>query len=237
MPFLHLPDRGLLVPINGMVHTVGRHPRNDLILTDATVSRFHITLYARADDWMVVNHASVNPLLLDGEVVLKEHRIHDGSDLTLGGCHIYFRAEAPGSAPERTVAIGTMRRSRARPPATRPDVAGRGGDVMGVLSLLTNAHRTGHLELFAADGGADCQIWIDAGRLVAARCGEVADEEVFTALAGREFTNFRFHEGRFDADAPAGTITRPTAAILLDLAKTIDHGKAGTEIPPVQPEA
>ena len=231
MPFLHLPDRGMLLPINGMVHTIGRHPRNDLILSDATVSRFHVTLYARGNQWMVINHASVNPLLLDGEVVMKEHRVYDGSDLTLGGIHLFFRAEAPGSAPDKTVAIGTIRRSRARPPATRPDVAGRVGDVIGVLNMLTNAGRSGHLELFAADGGEDCQIWIQTGQLFSARCGAVADEEVFATLPGREFSNFRFHEGTVEKDGPAvRTIHRPTQAVLLDLARVIDHRER--EAPP-----
>ncbi|HEX2042231.1 MAG TPA: DUF3662 and FHA domain-containing protein [Acidimicrobiales bacterium] len=71
--------------------TIGRLPECDIVLSDPNVSRRHAEVRRRGNDFVVVDLGSTNGTKVNGAGV-RERRLADGDDITVGGTHIRFEA-------------------------------------------------------------------------------------------------------------------------------------------------
>src|SRR5262245_64861836 len=84
------PDRGKSLVNSGTTMSIGSAPGNDLVLTDPTVSRYHLELERRADRILVTDMGSTNgtligPILVEGS----KASIASGTVLTIGATTLH----------------------------------------------------------------------------------------------------------------------------------------------------
>ncbi|MCK6547531.1 sigma 54-interacting transcriptional regulator [Myxococcota bacterium] len=77
------PDKGKRAVARSDSITIGSAPGNDLVLTDPTVSRYHVELERRSDQIFVQDHRSTNGTLA-GAIALERAAIPAGTVLTVG---------------------------------------------------------------------------------------------------------------------------------------------------------
>lgn len=87
---LVLPD-GRRIAIGEEAVTIGRLPECDIALSDPNVSRNHAEVRRRGNDFLVVDLGSTNGTKLNGAGI-KERKLNDGDDITVGGTHMRFEA-------------------------------------------------------------------------------------------------------------------------------------------------
>src|ERR1700681_3154571 len=75
-----------ILELNKPVITVGRGNANDLVLNDASVSRFHAVIKLRDNSIFVADRGSTNGIVLNGEKISKETELNNG-DLALVGLY------------------------------------------------------------------------------------------------------------------------------------------------------
>ncbi|MBF5040950.1 FHA domain-containing protein [Aggregicoccus sp. 17bor-14] len=86
--------------------TLGRHPSNTLRLVDREVSKEHALIEREGADFVLRDLNSSNGTFVNGRRVVRELRLRDGDEISLGSCRLVFRAgeERPGrAAPGVTV--------------------------------------------------------------------------------------------------------------------------------------
>jgi FHA domain-containing protein len=71
--------------------SIGRLPECDIVLSDPNVSRRHAEVRRRGNDFVVVDLGSTNGTKVNGAGV-RERRLADGDEITVGGTHIRFEA-------------------------------------------------------------------------------------------------------------------------------------------------
>jgi FHA domain-containing protein len=71
--------------------SIGRLPECDVVLSDPNVSRRHAEVRRRGNDFVVVDLGSTNGTKVNGAGI-RERRLVDGDDITVGGTHIRFEA-------------------------------------------------------------------------------------------------------------------------------------------------
>ncbi|MFO0729219.1 MAG: sigma 54-interacting transcriptional regulator [Myxococcota bacterium] len=81
------PDRGQTQEASSETLTIGSAPGNDLVLTDTTVSRYHVELRRDGDRILVEDHSSTNGTVAGG-VTIQRATIAPGTVLTLGRTQI-----------------------------------------------------------------------------------------------------------------------------------------------------
>ncbi len=84
-------DDGRRVAIGEDPVTVGRLPECDIVLSDPNVSRRHAEVRRRGNEFVVVDLGSTNGTRVNGAGV-RERRLADGDEITVGGTHIRFEA-------------------------------------------------------------------------------------------------------------------------------------------------
>jgi len=87
---LLLPD-GKRVPLGEDPVTLGRLPDCDVVLSDPNVSRRHAEVRRRGNDFVVIDLGSTNGTRVNGAGV-RERRLIDGDEVTVGSTHIRFEA-------------------------------------------------------------------------------------------------------------------------------------------------
>ena len=75
-----------ILELNKPLITVGRGNANDLVLNDASVSRFHAVIKLRDNSIYVADRGSTNGIVLNGEKISKETELKDG-DVALVGLY------------------------------------------------------------------------------------------------------------------------------------------------------
>ncbi|MBN2371548.1 MAG: FHA domain-containing protein [Vicinamibacteria bacterium] len=78
---------------------IGRDPSNDLVLTDAMVSRRHAVIEFRGDRFFLRDCSSSNGSLVNGDRIT-ECRLKDGDLIAMGATRILFQAEAEADTVE-----------------------------------------------------------------------------------------------------------------------------------------
>ncbi len=73
--------------------SIGRSSRNDLVIADPSLSRFHAEIWREADSFFVKDAASKNGTLLNGRPVTQPAALAAGDQITLGQVHLWFNAE------------------------------------------------------------------------------------------------------------------------------------------------
>lgn len=92
---------------------IGRAFDNDLILPDPAVSPRHLTIEAGTDDWIVIDHGSVNGTLLSkGRKIEGPTEISSGTQLLLG--RTILRVLSPGHDVPEALQSAPLQRSRDR---------------------------------------------------------------------------------------------------------------------------
>ncbi|MGI9033038.1 MAG: FhaA domain-containing protein [Acidimicrobiales bacterium] len=71
--------------------SMGRLPECDIVLSDPNVSRRHAEVRRRGNDFLVVDLDSTNGTRVNGAGV-RERRLADGDEITVGGTHVRFEA-------------------------------------------------------------------------------------------------------------------------------------------------
>ena len=84
-------DDGRRVSVGEEPVSIGRLPECDIVLSDPNVSRRHAEVRRRGNEFVVVDLGSTNGTKVNGGGV-RERRLADGDDITVGGTHIRFEA-------------------------------------------------------------------------------------------------------------------------------------------------
>jgi adenylate cyclase len=149
------PDgrRGVL-ELTKPVTTVGRGTANDLVLNDASVSRFHAVIKSHDNAVSIADRGSTNGVIRNGEKISEESELHNGDVIEVGQYHLRFekvdekdiqvrRAEWP-STLEEIMRGRTGQVSLARPIVDRPaDLASRIRKLERENYLLTVLYEAG----------------------------------------------------------------------------------------------
>src|SRR4029077_1748532 len=75
-----------ILELNKPLITVGRGNANDLVLNDASVSRFHAVIKLRENSIFIADRGSTNGIVLNDEKINKETELKDG-DVALVGLY------------------------------------------------------------------------------------------------------------------------------------------------------
>ncbi|HOX37850.1 MAG TPA: sigma 54-interacting transcriptional regulator [Candidatus Brocadiia bacterium] len=86
------PSRGAQIEIEGETALVGRSPRCEVFLPDATVSREHAKFYRKGDAWKVQDLDSRNGSLLNGHAIKDEDLCHM-DEIRVGDCLLTFLSD------------------------------------------------------------------------------------------------------------------------------------------------
>lgn len=82
---------------------LGRHPQNDIVLDDRTLSRFHARIERRDSGFVVLDLGAQNGVHLNGERIAQEALLHPGDRIELGRYTAVFqdrpRPRAPAAPP------------------------------------------------------------------------------------------------------------------------------------------
>jgi len=96
-------EKGRSVTARSDTLSVGTARDNDLVLTDSTVSRYHLELSARDDGIRVIDHGSTNGTMI-GNARVERATVRSGTILRLGRTHL--RVSDGGSVTVATVDSG-----------------------------------------------------------------------------------------------------------------------------------
>lgn len=86
------------IVLSRAVMGLGRHPQNDIVLDDRSLSRFHARVERRGDRFVVVDCGAQNGVHLNGQRVVGESDLTPGDRITLGRYVAIFDASAAARA-------------------------------------------------------------------------------------------------------------------------------------------
>jgi hypothetical protein len=78
------------LPLARWENSVGRHPRCDVLLNYATVSRFHAVIARRSGGWVVADTGSRTGTMVNGSPAEKQTAVRHGDSLMFGTCAFRF---------------------------------------------------------------------------------------------------------------------------------------------------
>jgi pSer/pThr/pTyr-binding forkhead associated (FHA) protein len=84
-------------------HSVGRNTDNDIVLTDASVSRSHCLVYVRPDLIEVQDLESANGVKVGGKLVKGRVEVQFNEEFLIGEASAYVRAADFETASETTI--------------------------------------------------------------------------------------------------------------------------------------
>jgi pSer/pThr/pTyr-binding forkhead associated (FHA) protein len=85
--------------LQGEVVSIGRHPKNDVVLNDPTLSRFHARIERRQRHWnLIVEPNAQNGLTLNGQRLLGEKALKPGDKFQLGRFVVVFHLQPDDGA-------------------------------------------------------------------------------------------------------------------------------------------
>ncbi len=96
------------IPVAGKIVSIGRDPTNDLVLSDAMVSRRHAILERRGEQFVIRDNRSSNGTLVNGDRVVSEQPLRDGDLIAIGSARLLFAAENAADAPPPVAPAGPL---------------------------------------------------------------------------------------------------------------------------------
>jgi transcriptional regulator with GAF, ATPase, and Fis domain/polyferredoxin len=84
-------DAGRVFPLGDDVTRVGRHPENDVALSDGSVSRYHAHILRRDDSYRIRDVGSAVGTFVNGEQITGEVALDDGDLICVGQTELAFR--------------------------------------------------------------------------------------------------------------------------------------------------
>ncbi|MEU8619170.1 FHA domain-containing protein [Streptomyces sp. NPDC048623] len=104
-----LDDPALLVPLTGPVTTLGRGADNDVVLSDASVSRRHARIVRAESGFRIEDLDSFNGTAVAGtELHGGTAHLADGTELSVGDVRLVFEQPRDARIGSRTVVVGTQ---------------------------------------------------------------------------------------------------------------------------------
>ncbi|MGH2481914.1 MAG: FHA domain-containing protein, partial [Ktedonobacteraceae bacterium] len=94
---------GRTFPISKSIITIGREPKNDIVLSDQTVSREHARLVNNNGQWSIEKLAPTNTITVNKREV-QSSPIHDRDEISLGGVITFLFHAASSSDMHGAVA-------------------------------------------------------------------------------------------------------------------------------------
>lgn len=82
-------DDNTIIPLTQDVINIGRHPENDIVIDDPSVSRHHLQLRLRYGSYMLFDVRSRTGTLINGTLT-REHHLHPGDIIRLGRTQIIY---------------------------------------------------------------------------------------------------------------------------------------------------
>ena len=198
------PDEGKQLTADKEIVTIGTANGNDFLLTDPTVSRYHVELERTSDGVVVRDHASTNGTLANG-VRLERASIQSGTSLRIGRSVIKVgNGEPVKVAIHQQDQLGELR--------------GRSEVMRRLMAQIEKAARTEAAVLVVGESGTGKELIAralhDLGRrtskpFITVDCGAMSQNLVASELFGHERGAFtgadRQHVGAFER-ANGGTI-------------------------------
>jgi hypothetical protein len=166
----------------------------------------------------VTNHSVTNPVEVSGDPISGARALKDGDLLRIGDLSLTFSTSTRDANDAETVEVvpGPFT-DEAR--TAGQDLIGSARDVLEVLAMLANAHRTGRILFHGVDEGDDVSVWLARGDIVAARATASIDLNALARLVRQRFDEFWF----FDGETRERTISVPTMGLLMELARRRDQ--------------
>ncbi len=69
--------------------TIGRAENNDVVLEDMRVSRHHVRIDLKDEQWVIIDFQSTNGTTVNGEKI-RSHSLRDGDRIHIGGATLVF---------------------------------------------------------------------------------------------------------------------------------------------------
>ena len=116
LAWLEAGDGGARYAVRSALFRIGRHAGNDLVLDDASISRYHAELQRHRDGGFSIRDLdSLNGVFINGDRV-DEGVVSDGDTLEIGDVALRFHGDGPVRLPgEDTVILKTAVPSRPMP--------------------------------------------------------------------------------------------------------------------------
>ncbi|MBN1966626.1 MAG: DUF3662 domain-containing protein [Anaerolineae bacterium] len=89
-------DATRVIPLNRQVFNIGRHPDNDLVLSDLHVSRHHLQLRLRNGRYTLYDADSKSGTRVNGQMAT-EHILSPGDLIQIGGTSLLYMEDEPDS--------------------------------------------------------------------------------------------------------------------------------------------
>ena len=109
-------DTGHILDISKAETSIGRSKSCDIVITDASVSRFHAVLAKRSAGWIIFDTNSTHGIILNGETVEKNASLEDGDFLIFGTTQYIFYSTA---VTTRQQMVPKNRKTQNEPPAEK----------------------------------------------------------------------------------------------------------------------
>jgi len=82
------------IKLNREVFTIGRHPNNDLVLSDLRISRYHCQIRVRQGRYMIYDNQSRSGTFVNGQQIV-EHRLNVGDVIRIGPASLLYMEDRP----------------------------------------------------------------------------------------------------------------------------------------------
>lgn len=183
----------------GATFRIGRHPTNDLVLDERSVSRFHAQIVWVDGRPLLQDLVSTNGSFVDGARAVVPTAVEPGAVLRVGDVTLHAEPGEPGGPAERPALLDddgdeavTLFADR---DAEREGVFVCNATLQRVLLDLEWEERTGTLELRL--GMAPARVVFCLGRVVTAAHGDLSGLEALERVLRATLGGYRF-EARFE---------------------------------------
>lgn len=103
------------IPIGDKILSIGRDPSNDLVLSDAMVSRRHAIMERRGDGYIIRDNNSSNGTLVNGDKVLGDQTLRDGDLIAIGAARLLFQLESGHDQSAKPISLHSPPEGEAGP--------------------------------------------------------------------------------------------------------------------------
>ncbi len=208
-------------------YAFGRDPALDIVLQDALVSRRHAELRWNADSWEIVDLASRNGVMVNGQRVEGSRKLDDTDQVQIGGQVLRFHLLPTGGDPNSlwSQAPEISNVETMGPGLSLTELAGQGAAFTGALTdgmfemlqFLQQTRKSGRLDLLGSGLGS---VWVDAGNPVHASFNGQEGMDALLEMTKNPPPRFAFHA---EAAPEQRTLRGSANAVLMELARLSDE--------------
>lgn len=221
------------IPVGGDLISIGRDPSNDLVLTDAMVSRRHAIMELKDEQYLLRDNNSSNGTLVNGDRIVDDQPLRDGDLIGIGSARILFQAEQQEAGAEASASPAPAAKS-AEPATVQP--IGAVCPSCGVTTGPSDRHCRGCGKQLPepSQGQVVCGGCKAAVTLPAQFCGNCGDpvRAQDKAWAQKELQG----QKQKPPEAPVGRDSKPTLPVSVTPSKRVGPPKPLARRPAAGPE-